>query len=83
MKVKAKTNIKYGLGWYSAGEEFEMKEADLATLGGLVEAVGKPAARPAPKTEEKQPEAEAPDEQTGEPEEAAKAKNARRKKTAE
>lgn len=83
MKVKAKTNIKYGLGWYSAGEEFEMKEADLATLGGLVEAAGEPAARPAPKTEEKQPEAEAPAQEAGEPEEAAKPRNTRKKKAAE
>lgn len=45
MKVKAKTNIKIGTGWFSAGKVFEVQS--LAGLEGLVEAVGGvPAAQP-------------------------------------
>lgn len=60
MKVKAKTNIKYGLGWYAPGEVFDAEDSDLAELGSMVEAVGeRPAARPARvKQEEKKAEPE-------------------------
>ena len=75
MKVKAKTNIKYGDNWLQAGEEFDVKESDLPELEDLVEAAEKPARAERNKAEEV-PEAKAED--------AAEAKSAgRRAKKAE
>lgn len=58
MKVRAKTNIKYGLDWVTTGMTFDVNEADLASLGDMVEVVEKPATQPAPVKEEKPAEAE-------------------------
>lgn len=58
MKVKAKTNIKYGDEWFFTGTTFDVNEADLASFGDLVEVVEKPAAQPAPVVEEQPAEAE-------------------------
>ena len=81
MKVKARTNIKYGAGWVNTGMTFDVNEADLASLGDLVEVVEKPATQPAPVKEEKPAEAEkeTEPEQTQEKPKPA----ARRKKTSE
>ena len=53
MKVKAKTNIKYGGDWFNTGMTFDAAEADLGSLSGLVEVVEEPATQPAPVKEEK------------------------------
>ena len=82
MKVKARTNIKYGDGWVNTGMTFDVNEADLASLGDLVEVVENPAPQPAPVKEEKPAEAE----KETEPEkvqEKPKAASSRRKKTSE
>ena len=62
MKVRAKTNIKYGSGWTFAGEEIVIRDADLEMLTGLVEVA----------EAEKAPAKKASPEQT--PEEAAEKK---------
>ena len=81
MKVKAKTNIKYGADWAYTGMTFDVNEADLASLGDMVEVVEEPATQPAPVKEEKPAEAEKEPEpeQTQEKPKTA----ARRKKTSE
>lgn len=58
MKVKAKTNIKYNAEWFLTGQTFEAAEADMASLGGVVEVVAEVTAQPAPAVEEKAAEAE-------------------------
>ena len=58
MKVKAKTNIKYGYDWMYTGTTFDVNEADLAFLGNMVEVVEMPATQPSPVKEEKPAEAE-------------------------
>jgi len=58
MKVKAKTNIKYGADWMYTGTTFDVNEADMVFLGGMVEVVAEPATQPAPGKEEKPAEAE-------------------------
>lgn len=58
MRVKAVTNIKYGGDWHFAGEEFDIRDAELDELKGLVEATGKPASKAAPEAPAKAPEAE-------------------------
>ena len=82
MKVRAKTNIKYGLDWVTTGMTFDVNEADLASLGDMVEVVEKPATQPAPAKEEKPAEAEKePD--TKEAQEKPKTASSRRKKISE
>ena len=82
MKVKAKTNIKYGYDWMYTGTTFDVNEADLAFLGNMVEVVEMPAAQPSPVKEEKPAEAEKePD--TKEAQEKPKTASSRRKKISE
>ena len=53
MKVEARTNIKYGDGWYMTGETFEIEDADYPDLKDMVKAAGSfPAAEPVPVKEE-------------------------------
>lgn len=68
MKVKAETNINYNGEWLNAGMTFDVDEADLASLDGMVKVVGKPATKPAPVKEEVPAEAEkAPEDKKEEP----------------
>lgn len=96
MKVKAKTNIKYGTEWFTTGMTFNADEADVASFGDAVEVVAEDAAQPAPVEEKKTAEAEKEPEVTEpeakqepdqepeqEPAEKPKATSTRRRKISE